>query len=144
MQEDPSLTREGKRFRGNIEDTEQCRERHRAETHERTSERLRKIPMLFLENSTQTTSPPELNTLVGSSLGGYVQTAKIPGGDQAHLISTQTQKTNSPRAQVQQPSPSSTQQNPPLRRKRMGDNIKLLIFWGTGTEDPDQHFFLCK
>ena len=32
MQEDPSLTRVGKRFRGNIEDTDQNRERHRAET----------------------------------------------------------------------------------------------------------------
>ena len=26
----------------------------------------------------------------------------------------------------------------------MGDDIKLPIFWGTGTEDPDQHFFLCE
>ena len=74
MQEDPSLTRAGKRFRGNIEDTEQNQERHRAETPERTSERFRKIPALLLENSTQTTSPPELNTLAGSSLGGYVRT----------------------------------------------------------------------
>ena len=52
MQEDPSLTREGKRFRGNIEDTEHNREGHRAETCERTSERLRKIPTVLLENST--------------------------------------------------------------------------------------------
>ena len=26
----------------------------------------------------------------------------------------------------------------------MGDDIKLPIFRGTGTEDPDQHFFLCE
>jgi len=26
----------------------------------------------------------------------------------------------------------------------MGDNIKLNIFRGTGVEDPNQHFFLCK
>ena len=26
----------------------------------------------------------------------------------------------------------------------MGDDIKLLIFRGTGAEDPDQHFFLCE
>ena len=38
MQEDPSLTRAGKRFRGNIEDTKQNQERHREETPERTSE----------------------------------------------------------------------------------------------------------
>ena len=46
MQEDPSLTRARKRFRGNIEDTEQNRERHRVETPERTSEQLRKMPPL--------------------------------------------------------------------------------------------------
>ena len=72
MQEDPSLTREGKRFRGNIEYIGQNQERHRAETPERTSERFQKILALLLENSTQTTSPPELNTSVGSSLGGCV------------------------------------------------------------------------
>ena len=96
MQEDPSLTRAGKRFRGNIEDTEQNRERHRAKTPKRTNERLRKIHALLLENSTQTTSPPELNTLARSSLGGYVRTPKIPGGGQAHPVSAQTQQTNSP------------------------------------------------
>jgi len=101
MQEDPSLTRVGKRFRGNIEDTKQCREGHRPETPKRTSDRLRKIPALLLENSTQTTSPPELNTAVGSSLGGCVQALKIPGGGQAHPVSAQTQQTNSPRAQAQ-------------------------------------------
>ena len=52
MQDDPSLTRAGKRFRGNIEDIEQNQERHRAETPKRTSERLRKIPTLLLENNT--------------------------------------------------------------------------------------------
>ena len=74
MQEDPILTSAGKRFRGNIEDTEQYRERHRAETPERTSERLRKTPVLLLESSTQSTSPPELNTSTRSSLRGYVPT----------------------------------------------------------------------
>ena len=45
---------------------------------------------------------------------------------------------------MKQPSPSSMQQNPPLHRKRMGDDIKLLVFRGTGIEDLDQHFFLCE
>ena len=40
MQEDPSLTRAGKRFRRNIEDIEQNQERHREETPHRTSERV--------------------------------------------------------------------------------------------------------
>ena len=74
MQEDRSLTRTGEKFRGNIKDTEQYRERHRAETLERLSEGLRKTPALLLESSTLTTSPPEHNTLAGSSLGGCVQT----------------------------------------------------------------------
>ena len=52
MQEDPSLTRVGKRFRGNIENTKQYQGRHRAETPERISERLRKTPALLLESST--------------------------------------------------------------------------------------------
>ena len=78
MQEDPSLTRAGKGFRGNIEDTEQYRGRHRAESPERISERLRKTPLLLLESSTQTTSPSKLNTLAKSSLGGYIRTPQIP------------------------------------------------------------------
>ena len=80
MKEDPSLTRAGKRFRGNIEDTKQNREKYRVEIPKRTSERLRKITVLLLENSTQTTSPPEFNTLAGSSLGGYVRTPQILDG----------------------------------------------------------------
>ena len=114
MQDDPSHTRAGKRFRGNIEDTKQYRGRHREETPERFSKRLRQTPMLLLDSSTQTTSPPELNTSAGSSLGGCVRTSQIPGGGQANPVSVQPQQTNSPRAQPQQPSSSSTQQNPPL------------------------------
>ena len=74
MQEDPSLTRAGKRFRGNIEDTEQPWVRHRAETPKRFSEGPRQTPALLLESSIETTSPPELNTSAGSRLGGCVQT----------------------------------------------------------------------
>ena len=83
MQEYPSLTRVGKRFKGNIEDTEQCREGHRAETLERTCEQPRKIPALLLENSTQTTSPPKLNTSAENSLVGYVQTNRPTQWNQA-------------------------------------------------------------
>ena len=52
MQEDPSLTKAGKRFRGNVEDTEQYWGRHRAETLERFNECLRPAPVLLLDNST--------------------------------------------------------------------------------------------
>ena len=34
-------------------------------------------------------------------------------------------------------------QNPP-RRNRMGDDMKLPTFKGTGAEDPEQHWFLCE
>ena len=34
-------------------------------------------------------------------------------------------------------------QNPP-QRNRMGDDMKLPIFKGTGAEDPEQHWFLCE
>ena len=67
MQDDPSLTWVGKRSRGNIEDTEQSWVRHRVETPERFSKGLKQTPALLLDNSTQTTSPPEHNTLASNS-----------------------------------------------------------------------------
>ena len=79
MQDDPSLTRAGKRFRGNIEDTEQSWVRHRAETPERFREDLRQTPTLLLDSSTQTTLPPAQNTSAGSSQGGPVRTSKTLG-----------------------------------------------------------------
>ena len=84
MQNDPSFTRGGKRFRGNIKDTEQPRVRHRADTPERFSEGLREPFVLLLDSSTQTTSPPEQNTLVGSSQGGPVESPQTPSGGQAN------------------------------------------------------------
>ena len=101
MQEYPSLTRVGKRFRGNIENIEQYQGRHRVETHERFNERLRKTHALLLGSSTQTTSPLELNTSVGSSLGSCVRTPQIPGGSQANPNSVQPQRTHSSSAQLQ-------------------------------------------
>jgi hypothetical protein len=58
MQDNPNLTRAGKRFRGNIEETEQSQVRHRAETPERLNEGFRQAPVLLLNSSTYTTSPP--------------------------------------------------------------------------------------
>ena len=99
MQEDPSLTRAGKRFRGNSENMKHYQGIHRAKTPKRLSERLRKTPVLLLESSTQTTSPPKLNTSDGSSLGGCLQTPHILGGGQANPISAQPQQTHSSSAQ---------------------------------------------
>ena len=46
----------------------------------------------------------------------------------------------SPRGQGHPP-PQNTQ---PPRRNRMGDDMKLPIFRGSGLEDPKQHWFLCE
>ena len=67
MQDDPSFTRGGKSFRGNIEDTKEPWVRHRAYTPERFNEGLREPFVLLLDSSTQTTLPPEKNTSTGSS-----------------------------------------------------------------------------
>ena len=89
MQEDPSLTRVGKRFRGNIEDIEKFWERHRAKSPERFSEGLRQTLALLFDSSTQTTSPPKQNTSARSSQGGCVRTPQIPGGGQANPLGVQ-------------------------------------------------------
>ena len=45
---------------------------------------------------------------------------------------------------VTPPSGSNTvNQNPPHRNK-MGDDMKLPTFKGTGAEDPEHHWFLCE
>ena len=91
MQDDPSLTWTGKKFRGNIEDTEQPRVRHRAETLERFSESLKQTTILLLDSSTQTTLPLEQNTSVGSSQGGPVRTPQILVRGQENPHSAQPQ-----------------------------------------------------
>ena len=89
MQNDPNFTRGGKRFRGNIEDTEQPWVRHREDTPKRFSEGLREPSALVLDSSTQTASPPEENTLVGSSQGGPIGTPQTPRGGQENPSSAQ-------------------------------------------------------
>ena len=80
MQNNPSFTRGGKRFRGNVKDTEQPWVRHRADTLERFNEGLKEPSALLLDSSTHTTSPPKQNTSAGSSQGGPVRTPQTPRG----------------------------------------------------------------
>ena len=80
MKNDPSFTRGGKRFRGNIEDNEKPWVRDRAETPGRFRKDHREPSTLLLDSSTQTTSPLEHDTLVVSSQGGLVRTLQTPGG----------------------------------------------------------------
>ena len=67
MQNDPRFIRGGRRFRGNIKDTEKPRVRYSANTFERFNEGLRDPFALLLDNNAQTTSPPEQNPSTGSS-----------------------------------------------------------------------------
>ena len=89
MQDDPSFTRGGKRFRGNIKDTEQPWVRHRANTPKRFSKGLKESAALLLDSSMHTTLPPKKNTSAGSSQGGPVRTPKTPGGGQENPSSAQ-------------------------------------------------------
>ena len=134
MQDNPNFTRGGKRFRGNIKDIEQPRVRRSTDTPERFNEGPKEPFVLLLDRNSQTTSPPEHNTLAGSSQEGPVGEPQTPGGGQENPSSVQQNQINS----------SSAQQNSPLHRNRMVDDIKLPIFRGTGFEDPKQHFFLCE
>ena len=42
------------------------------------------------------------------------------------------------------PSGSNTANQNPPHRNRMGDDMKLPTFKGTGAEDSEQHWFLCE
>ena len=85
----------------------------------------------------------------------------VTSGEESGLIpyrSTTPQKTlreqGNPTVPLQSGSSSQTppsiqgtplvQQTQPPRRNNMADDIKLPIFRGTGLEDPEQQWFLCK
>ena len=92
----------------------------------------------------------------------YSNTERIEGGIPYHPYTPQkttgtqnnpveTPYSSSPTAHTTTTSPTSTppsgsntaNQHPP-RRNRMGDDMKLPTFKGTGAEDPEQHWFLCE
>ena len=58
--------------------------------------------------------------------------------------SSQTVPTTATSPPPTPPSGSNTVNQHPPRRNRMGDDMKLPIFKGTGAEDPEQHWFLCE
>ena len=64
----------------------------------------------------------------------------IPLTPQKLLVNTHVVNPSHPRGQV----PPAPQQPQQPRRNRMGDDMKLLVFKGTGLEDPEQHWFLCE
>ena len=57
---------------------------------------------------------------------------------------TGTPSSSSHTAHTTPPSGSNTANQNPPPRNRMGDDMKLPIFKGTGSEDPEQHWFLCE
>ena len=58
--------------------------------------------------------------------------------------SSQTVHTTTTSPPPTPPSGSNTANQHPPRRNRMGDDMKLPIFKGTGAEDREQHWFLCE
>ena len=57
----------------------------------------------------------------------------------SHTVhTTATSPTSTP------PSGSNTTHQHPPHRNRMGDDMKLPTFNGTGAKDPEQHWFLCE
>ena len=64
----------------------------------------------------------------------------IPPTPQKLLVNPPIVNQSPTRGQV----PPSPQQPQQPRRKRMDDDMKLLVFKGIGLEDFEQHWFLCE
>ena len=64
--------------------------------------------------------------------------AGTPSSSSHTVHTTSTPPTSTP------PSGSNTANQNPPRRNRMGDDMKLPTFRGTGAEDLEQHWFLCE
>ena len=64
--------------------------------------------------------------------------AGTPSSSSHTVHTTSTSPTYTP------PSGSNTANQHPPRRNKMGDDMKLPTFTGTGEEDPEQHWFLCE
>ena len=64
----------------------------------------------------------------------------IPPTQQKFFVNPPVTSQTSPRGQGHPP----VQNTQPPRRNRMGDDMKLPVFKGSGLEDPEQHWFLCE
>ena len=105
----------------------------------------------FFEDSSDSTREHSQNnrerTVEGIPYHPY--TPQKPIGTQNNPIgnpssSSHTVHTTSTSSTVTPPSGSNTANHNPPRRNRMGDDMKLPTFRGTGAEDPEQHWFLSE
>ena len=69
-------------------------------------------------------------------------TPQKPFGTQNNPIGTPSSSSHT--AHTTPPSGSNTANKNPPPRNRMEDDMKLPTFKGTGSEDPEQHWFLCE
>jgi hypothetical protein len=70
------------------------------------------------------------------------RTPQKPVGTQSNPAGTPSSSSHT--AHTTPPSGSNTANPNPPPRNRMGDDMKLPTFKGTGSEDPEQHWFLCE
>ena len=105
----------------------------------------------LFENSSDTTreqSPSNIERTVGG-IPYHPYTPQKAIGTQNNLAGTTSSSSHTVHTTFTPPTstPSSgsntANQNPPCRNK-MGDDMKLPTFKGTGAEDPEQHWFLCE
>jgi len=95
------------------------------------------------KQSPSTTEEPE------GGIPYHPYTPQKQTGTQNNLVGTPSSSSQTVPTPATSPLPTPlsgstpVSQNPP-QRNRMGDDMKLPIFKGTGAEDPEQHWFLCK
>ena len=70
------------------------------------------------------------------------RTPQKPVGTQHNPAGTPSSSSHT--AHTTPPSGSNTANQNPPPRNRMGDDMKLPTFKGTGSEDPEKHWFLCE
>ena len=105
---------------------------------------------LFENNSDSTREQSHSNT--ERPVGGipyHPYTPQKTTGTQSNPVGTTSSSSHTVHITATSPTPTllsgsnRTNQHPP-RRNRMGDDMKLPTFKGTGAEDPEQHWFLCE
>ena len=105
----------------------------------------------FFENSSDTTreqSPSNIERTV-EGIPYHPYTPQKETGTQNNTVGTTSSSSHIVHTTATSPtstplSGSNTANQHPPRRNRMGDDMKLPTFKGTGAEDPEQHWFLCE
>ena len=94
-------------------------------------------------NSTREQSQSNRERTIGG-IPYHPYTPQKPTGTQNNTAGTPSSSSHTVHTTFTPPSGSNTTNQNPPRRNRMGDDMKLPTFKGTGEEDPEQHWFLCE